>query len=183
MRYIYDLLPNDPRPTLSNPIYQRLLQSTKAETHPKYLHNIFEILNGTWFFPIRYTFDRESAMQVDDRVQDYLFLMAVSNSCMNPLVYGSYAMNFRRECARCCGCFFPKQLDRKSTGLCRKNKRSIIVGGWVVRKIAIVICRKIALYKAIMSGRVREFFCIDQKKWLKNDLLLDFYNFSSIAFY
>ncbi|XP_077288091.1 adipokinetic hormone/corazonin-related peptide receptor variant I-like [Arctopsyche grandis] len=64
-----------------------------------------------------YMFDRESAMKVDNRIQDYLFLMAVSNSCMNPLVYGSYAMNFRRECARCCGCLLPKQLDRKSTGL------------------------------------------------------------------
>lgn len=27
--------------------------------------------------------------------------MAVSNSCANPLVYGSYAIDFRKECCRC----------------------------------------------------------------------------------
>ncbi|XP_047004899.1 vasopressin V2 receptor-like [Schistocerca americana] len=39
-----------------------------------------------------YMFDRESAKKVDQRLQDALFIMAVSNSCVNPLVYGSYAM-------------------------------------------------------------------------------------------
>jgi hypothetical protein len=52
-------------------------------------------------------FDRESATLVDGRVQDALFIMAVSNSCMNPLVYGTYAMNFKQEFQRClsCACF------------------------------------------------------------------------------
>ncbi|KAF6210558.1 hypothetical protein GE061_013664, partial [Apolygus lucorum] len=68
---------------------------------------------------LRYMFDRESAMKVDGRLQDALFLMAVSNSCMNPLVYGSYAMNFRKEC-RNCFCYLFKNsaattLDGKST--------------------------------------------------------------------
>lgn len=40
-------------------------------------------------------FDRESASKVDTAVQDGLFIMAVSNSCMNPLIYGSYAMKCR----------------------------------------------------------------------------------------
>lgn len=40
-------------------------------------------------------FDRESAKRVDNTIQDGLFLMAVSNSCMNPLIYGSYAMKCR----------------------------------------------------------------------------------------
>ena len=40
-------------------------------------------------------FDRESAKRVDNTIQDSLFIMAVSNSCMNPLVYGSYAMKFQ----------------------------------------------------------------------------------------
>ncbi|GLH05345.1 Cardioacceleratory peptide receptor [Gryllus bimaculatus] len=66
-----------------------------------------------------YMFDRESAKQVDSRVQDALFIMAVSNSCMNPLVYGSYALNCRRDCARCCACALrptpPDPLMRKST--------------------------------------------------------------------
>ncbi|CAH2227063.1 jg4489 [Pararge aegeria aegeria] len=36
--------------------------------------------------------DRESASRVSPQIQDLLFAMAVSNSCMNPLVYGSYAL-------------------------------------------------------------------------------------------
>ncbi|XP_046476477.1 adipokinetic hormone/corazonin-related peptide receptor variant I-like [Neodiprion pinetum] len=48
-----------------------------------------------------YMFDRESAMRVDTWLQDALFIMAVGNSCANPLVYGSYVVNFRHECSRC----------------------------------------------------------------------------------
>jgi gonadotropin-releasing hormone receptor len=67
-----------------------------------------------------YVFDRESAEKVDNTIQDSLFIMAVSNSCMNPLVYGSYAMKCR------CPCFGQTKssptaptklrLQRKSTG-------------------------------------------------------------------
>lgn len=39
-------------------------------------------------------FDRESAARVDTTIQDSFFIMAVSNSCMNPLVYGTYAIKF-----------------------------------------------------------------------------------------
>ncbi|CAH2087259.1 unnamed protein product [Euphydryas editha] len=39
-----------------------------------------------------YMVDRDSASRVSPQVQDLLFAMAVSNSCMNPLVYGSYAL-------------------------------------------------------------------------------------------
>ncbi|XP_063627485.1 adipokinetic hormone/corazonin-related peptide receptor variant I-like [Cydia splendana] len=50
--------------------------------------------------------DRDSARQIPSRVQGLLFAMAVSNSCMNPLVYGSYRVNFRsmarRFCKGCC---------------------------------------------------------------------------------
>ncbi|KAI5651465.1 7 transmembrane receptor (rhodopsin family) domain-containing protein [Phthorimaea operculella] len=42
-----------------------------------------------------YMIDRVSARRVSPRVQDLLFAMAVSNSCMNPLVYGSYTLNLR----------------------------------------------------------------------------------------
>ncbi|XP_017786856.1 PREDICTED: cephalotocin receptor 2-like [Nicrophorus vespilloides] len=51
-----------------------------------------------------YMFDRNSAEQVPSWLQDTLFMMAVANSCMNPLVYGSYAINFRKELSRCCCC-------------------------------------------------------------------------------
>uniref|UniRef100_T1J812 G-protein coupled receptors family 1 profile domain-containing protein n=1 Tax=Strigamia maritima TaxID=126957 RepID=T1J812_STRMM len=64
-----------------------------------------------------YMFDRESATQVnqnsvDERLQESLFMFAVSNSCVNPLVYGSYAVNFRREYTRCLCC--KKNLRRKT---------------------------------------------------------------------
>ncbi|XP_050069337.1 adipokinetic hormone/corazonin-related peptide receptor variant I-like [Anopheles maculipalpis] len=65
-----------------------------------------------------YMFDRESAAKVDVAVQDGLFLMAVSNSCMNPLVYGSYAMKCRLPCRRrntLGGAQTPNAAQRRST--------------------------------------------------------------------
>jgi hypothetical protein len=34
-------------------------------------------------------------------VQESLFIMAVGNSCANPIVYGSYAIDLKKECCRC----------------------------------------------------------------------------------
>ncbi|KAL0870462.1 hypothetical protein ABMA27_005457 [Loxostege sticticalis] len=42
-----------------------------------------------------YMLDRQSAEHVSARVQDLFFIMAVSNSCMDPLVYGTYALDLR----------------------------------------------------------------------------------------
>ncbi|XP_075979596.1 adipokinetic hormone/corazonin-related peptide receptor variant I-like [Anticarsia gemmatalis] len=42
-----------------------------------------------------YMIDRKSAEHVSARVQDLFFIMAVSNSCMDPLVYGSYIIDPR----------------------------------------------------------------------------------------
>lgn len=49
-------------------------------------------------------FDEASAKNVPNWLQNALFMMAVSNSCMNPVVYGSYAINFRKEFCKCLGC-------------------------------------------------------------------------------
>ena len=38
----------------------------------------------------RYFIDRESAMMVDRRIQAALFIFAVANSTVNPLVYGYF---------------------------------------------------------------------------------------------
>ncbi|XP_060804633.1 adipokinetic hormone/corazonin-related peptide receptor variant I-like [Amyelois transitella] len=42
-----------------------------------------------------YMLDWQSAAHVSARVQDLFFIMAVSNSCMDPLVYGSYTLDPR----------------------------------------------------------------------------------------
>lgn len=73
-------------------------------------------------------FDRESAKRVDNTIQDGLFLMAVSNSCMNPLIYGSYAMkcrlwNRRRGNDVALGAA-TVALQRRSTG---KKKKSLCI--------------------------------------------------------
>ncbi|XP_037774021.1 vasopressin V1b receptor-like isoform X1 [Penaeus monodon] len=71
-----------------------------------------------------YMFDRQSAMQVDKPLQDALFIMAVSNSCVNPLVYGTYTINFRNELNRCFGRKKkPPVLARKSTVLGSQDLR------------------------------------------------------------
>ncbi|KAH8041391.1 hypothetical protein HPB51_014672 [Rhipicephalus microplus] len=47
-----------------------------------------------------YQIDPESASKVDGYVQSSLFMFAVSNSCVNPLVYGSFTSSFRKACCR-----------------------------------------------------------------------------------
>ncbi|GFR26751.1 g_PROTEIN_RECEP_F1_2 domain-containing protein [Trichonephila clavata] len=42
-----------------------------------------------------YLFDSKSAESLDHRIQSSLFMFAVSNSCINPLVYSSYLFNFK----------------------------------------------------------------------------------------
>ncbi|XP_023314623.1 gonadotropin-releasing hormone II receptor-like isoform X1 [Trichogramma pretiosum] len=48
-----------------------------------------------------YVIDKQSAKEVDELLQESLFIMAVGNSCANPLVYGSYAIDLKKECCRC----------------------------------------------------------------------------------
>ncbi|GFQ87901.1 gonadotropin-releasing hormone II receptor [Trichonephila clavata] len=43
-----------------------------------------------------------SAKKVDPKLQSYLFILAVSSSCFKPLVYGSYALNFKQTFSKCC---------------------------------------------------------------------------------
>ncbi|VVD04200.1 unnamed protein product [Leptidea sinapis] len=62
-------------------------------------------------------FDRKSAMHVSTRVQDLFFIMAVSNSCMDPLVYGSYTldMNIINRTLRKIFCMHNKNLDGRAS--------------------------------------------------------------------
>ncbi|OQV22101.1 putative Gonadotropin-releasing hormone II receptor [Hypsibius exemplaris] len=47
-----------------------------------------------------YQFDRKSAQMLDQTVQESLFLFAVSNSILNPYLYGIYSKNLRKEICR-----------------------------------------------------------------------------------
>ncbi|XP_052758505.1 adipokinetic hormone/corazonin-related peptide receptor variant I-like [Galleria mellonella] len=62
---------------------------------------------------IWYMVDRHSAQHVSARVQDLFFIMAVSNSCMDPLVYGSYTLDPRTftRTARKIFCIHPKPME------------------------------------------------------------------------
>ncbi|XP_043474123.1 gonadotropin-releasing hormone II receptor-like [Leptopilina heterotoma] len=74
-----------------------------------------------------YIIDRQSALNVKQEIQEALFIMAVGNSCANPLVYGSYAVDLKKEC---CRCFlpFPKE-DNIQTYYVQRDTRpkSLIV--------------------------------------------------------
>lgn len=52
-----------------------------------------------WFW-----LDEVTAKQVDPIIQRALFLFAVSNSCMDPIVYGMFTINVKRDVLRCCPC-------------------------------------------------------------------------------
>ncbi|XP_050401059.1 adipokinetic hormone/corazonin-related peptide receptor variant I [Patella vulgata] len=49
------------------------------------------LLSAWWWF------DRESAVKLDPKIRRGLFLFAVSNSCMDPIVYGMFTTAFGRE--------------------------------------------------------------------------------------
>ncbi|XP_045514113.1 adipokinetic hormone/corazonin-related peptide receptor variant I-like [Pieris brassicae] len=73
-----------------------------------------------------YMVDRESASQVPPKVQDLLFAMAVSNSCMNPLVYGTYTLkvngSLQRLLKNIC-CISGGGSDTIGTSSSSKNKK------------------------------------------------------------
>ncbi|CAK1542383.1 unnamed protein product [Leptosia nina] len=73
-----------------------------------------------------YMVDRESASRVPPRVQDLLFAMAVSNSCMNPLVYGTYTLrvngSLQRLLKNIC-CMSGSGSDTLGTSSSSKNKK------------------------------------------------------------
>lgn len=43
-----------------------------------------------WWLVSRYWMDRDSAQEVDHRIQKALFIFASGNSLMNPVVYGIF---------------------------------------------------------------------------------------------
>jgi len=55
-----------------------------------------------YFISAWWWFDKESASKLDSRLQSGLFMFAVSNSCMDPIVYGCFSLDFIREFKRCC---------------------------------------------------------------------------------
>ena len=66
-----------------------------------------------------YHFYKPQVENMPKDLKDALFMFAVSNSCVNPLVYGSYTMNFRQHC-----CNFLRKLSfwkRKTVNLPQSN--------------------------------------------------------------
>ncbi|XP_065157122.1 adipokinetic hormone/corazonin-related peptide receptor variant I-like [Atheta coriaria] len=69
-----------------------------------------------------YMFDRQSAQKVPLWLQDGLFMMAVSNSCMNPLVYGRYTVRTVVGGNR-----WPNTTSKCCLFGCAARKRSVII--------------------------------------------------------
>ncbi|XP_070387755.1 adipokinetic hormone/corazonin-related peptide receptor variant I-like [Dermacentor albipictus] len=76
-----------------------------------------------------YQIDPESASNVDGYVQSSLFMFAVSNSCVNPLVYGSFTSSFRKACCRVPR-FWALNARRGQCTLTRKPSKQT-VNSWV----------------------------------------------------
>lgn len=76
-----------------------------------------------------YQIDPESASNVDGYVQSSLFMFAVSNSCVNPLVYGSFTSSFLKACCRG-SCFRALNARRGPYMLTRKPSKQT-VNSWV----------------------------------------------------
>ncbi|KAG0427848.1 hypothetical protein HPB47_025135 [Ixodes persulcatus] len=82
-----------------------------------------------------YQFDPEGAEHVDGYLQSSLFMFAVSNSCVNPLVYGSYTATFEK---RCCGqaaswCWVLGNVRGKENYKLSKQPSKQTVNSWVAR--------------------------------------------------
>ncbi|XP_077988590.1 gonadotropin-releasing hormone II receptor-like [Glandiceps talaboti] len=54
-------------------------------------------------------------------VQDILFVCALSNACVDPIVYGIFTINFKREFNRCCCCL--KDTTPERTGYSTNGSR------------------------------------------------------------
>ncbi|GFT87877.1 gonadotropin-releasing hormone II receptor [Nephila pilipes] len=49
-----------------------------------------------------YLFNPGSAEKVDARIQSSLFMLALSNTCFNPMIYGSYVLDLKQMLTKCC---------------------------------------------------------------------------------
>lgn len=75
-----------------------------------------------------YQIDKKSAQEVDRTIQEALFIFAVSNSILNPYLYGIYSKNLRNEVGRSLfcriirNCFVQKNdYGGSSSDICREE--------------------------------------------------------------
>jgi hypothetical protein len=79
------------------------------------------------FIVLLYQIDSDAAKNLDVGLRDTLFMFAVSNSCVNPLVYGSYAMNFRRIWKKYFKGFSFKDCKRNDSNREHESRRSTYI--------------------------------------------------------
>ncbi|KAH7643064.1 gonadotropin-releasing hormone receptor-like [Dermatophagoides farinae] len=107
-------------------IYKRSIQSSKEKSRIRTLRmTIIIVMAFVWCWTpyasivLLYHFYKPQVENMPKDLKDALFMFAVSNSCVNPLVYGSYTMNFRQHC-----CNFLRKLSfwkRKTVNLPQSN--------------------------------------------------------------
>ncbi|XP_074651683.1 adipokinetic hormone/corazonin-related peptide receptor variant I-like [Tubulanus polymorphus] len=73
--------------------------------------------------------DRPSAKRVDPKIQRGLFLFAVSNSCMDPIVYGMFTTAFRRQLRRWHKQFKGQLNGRKRAASLKNPPRYLLAAG------------------------------------------------------
>lgn len=74
-----------------------------------------------------YLFDPASAEALDPSLQSSLFIFAVSNSCVNPVVYGSYILNMKGFC-RALRRGTPSRITSPKISIVRRRQQYRITG-------------------------------------------------------
>lgn len=77
---------------------------------------------------------RESVQSVPEWLQDTFFMMVVSNSCVNPIVYGSFAINCKYNC-KCCCCFGKGAVNKKLSEYFYFNSRKY----WLLKRFVLLV--------------------------------------------
>lgn len=109
-------------------------------------------------------FDRSTAERIlPPFIQDVCFMMVVSNSCMNPIIYGSFVMDLKKLSCQCTDCG-----EKTSTD-------SLIPSKFNVSRVRMIffsiICFIMLSAKNSTSGGIGRLYRTRIKDWLSDCLL------------